>query len=88
MAKSNISPFQNDLLGMNFSWNEEELKLYENSSNPLMSAITIFLSITTLILAFIVQKAFYQFMKRLPDRIINSVIYPHMVLFLITIMLP
>ena len=68
-----------DLLAMNISWLSEDLELYENHSDPVASSIFTTARLITLIMAIIVQRAFYKLMKRLPGRAINELIYPNMV---------
>ena len=68
-----------DLLAMNISWLSEDLELYENHSDPVASSIFTTARLITLIMAIIVQRAFYKLMKRLPGRAINELLYPNMV---------
>ena len=69
-----------DVLAMNISWLSEDLELYENHSDPVASSIFTTARLITLIMAIIVQRAFYKLMKRLPGRAINEMIYPNMVI--------
>ena len=68
-----------DLLAMNISWLPEDLELYENHSDPVASWIFTTARVITLIMAILVQRAFYKLMKRLPGRAVNALIYPNMV---------
>ena len=68
-----------DILAMNISWSPEDLELYENHSNLFASCIFTTARVITLIMAIIVQRAFYKLMKRLPGRAINELLYPNMV---------
>ena len=68
-----------DFLDMNLSWLPEDLELYENHSDPVASCIFTTARLITLIMAMIVQRAFYKLMKRLPGRAVNELIYPNMV---------
>ena len=68
-----------DVLAMNISWLPEDLELYENHSDPFASCIFTTARVITLIMAMIVQRAFYKLMKRLPGRAVNELIYPNMV---------
>ena len=68
-----------DVLAMNISWLPEDLELYENHSDPVASWIFTTARVITLIMAILVQRAFYKLMKRLPGRAVNALIYPNMV---------
>ena len=70
-----------DVLAMNISWLPEDLELYENHSDPVASWIFTTARVITLIMAILVQRAFYKLMKRLPGRAINEMIYPNMVIY-------
>ena len=68
-----------DLMGMDVTWSIEDLKLYDHHIG--VGEATIFTISKTIVLAMgiIAQKTFYKMMKRLPGRVINQILYPHMV---------
>ena len=70
---------QTDLMAMDVTWSLEELELYDNRIG--LGEATIFTISKTIVLAMgiIAQKTFYKMMKRLPGRVINQILYPHMV---------
>ena len=70
---------QTDLMAMDVTWSLEDLKLYDNRIG--VGEATIFTISKTIVLAMgiIAQKTFYKMMKRLPGRVINQILYPHMV---------
>ena len=68
-----------DLLFMNVSWASGDLHLYENQSGFGVSIIYTTINILILLMAFIVHKAVYKLLARLPNRAINQIIYPSMV---------
>ena len=68
-----------DLLFMNVSWKNGDLKLYENQSGFAASVIFSVINSVILLMAFIVHKAVYKLLARLPNRAINQMIYPSMV---------
>jgi len=70
---------QVDLLNMNVTWIHKDLELYDNRFG-FMEA-TIFSTVNTIMFAMgvIAQRTFYKMMKRLPGRVINHILYPHMV---------
>ena len=73
-----------DLLAMNVSWLAEDLELYENQFLGFVESFSFTVArLVTLIMAFIVHRAFYKLMKRHPDRAVNQIIYPHMVRYLL-----
>ena len=74
---------QSDLLARNVSWFLEDLKLYDNQSGLLESIGFTVARLVTLIMAFIVHRAFYKLMKRHPGRAVNQIIYPHMVRYIL-----
>ena len=64
---------------LDLSWSLQELHLYDNQSNPFMaSAFTVIAGIT-LVLGGIVHRAIFKLLSRLPNRPINSIIYPTLV---------
>ena len=76
----NQSLIRVDHLGMNVSWEPEDLELYENGqSGFFMSLGFTLLRAFTFFMAVIVHRAFYKLMKRLPGRAVNQIIYPYMV---------
>ena len=68
-----------DFLDMNVSWLPEDLELIKYHSNIFTSSVFTIARVITLGMAFIVHRAFYKLMKRLPERAVNSIIYPNMV---------
>ena len=68
-----------DCLGMNVSWVSEDLELYENQSSLETALVLIGFCTITQVLGIIVQRSCFRLLKRLPDRAINSIIYPNMV---------
>ena len=70
---------QNDLMSMNVTWSNKDLEVFTNKVGIVDATILTMVEITVLGMAVIAQKTFYQMMKRLPDRAINQVLYPHMV---------
>ena len=68
-----------DLLFMNVSWTSGDLHLYENQSGFAVSIIYTVINSLILLMAFIVHKAVYKLLTRLPDRAINHIIKPSMV---------
>ena len=70
---------QIDLKSMNVTWFNKDLEVFTNKVGIVDATILTMVEITVLGMAVIAQKTFYQMMKRLPDRAINQVLYPHMV---------
>ena len=70
---------QIDLMSMNVSWFNKDLEVFTNKVGIVDATILTMVEIIVLGMAVIAQKTFYQMMKRLPDRVINQVLYPHMV---------
>ena len=70
---------QNDLMSMNVTWFNKDLEVFTNKVGIVDATILTMVEITVLGMAVIAQRTFYQMMKRLPDRVINQVLYPHMV---------
>ena len=68
-----------DLLTMNVSWTSDDLELFENEFDFLVSMVCTMGRFTTFVMAIVVHRAFYRLMKRLPGRAVNKVIYPYMV---------
>ena len=70
---------QTDLMAMDVTWSLEDLELYDHSIG--VGEATIFTISKTIVLAMgmIAQKTFYKMMERLPGRIINQILYLHMV---------
>ena len=76
---SNKTCLHGDLLFMNVSWTSGDLQLYENQSGFGVSVIYTVINSLILLMAFIVHKAVYKLLARLPDRAINHIIKPSMV---------
>ena len=70
---------QIDLMAMNVTWFSNNLEVYNNQVGVMEATILTIVRIITLSLAVIAQRTFYQMMKRLPGRVINQILYPHMV---------
>ena len=70
---------QIDLMSMNVTWFNKDLEVFTNKVGIVDATILTMVEITVLGMAVIAQRTFYQMMKRLPDRVINQVLYPHMV---------
>ena len=66
-------------MGMDVTWSLEDLKLYDHRIG--VGEATIFTISKTIVLAMgmIAQKTFYKMMERLPGRVINQILYLHMV---------
>ena len=76
---SNKTFLHDDLLFMNVSWASGNLQLYENQSGFAVSVIFTIINGVILLMTFIVHKAVYKLLARLPDRAINHIIKPSMV---------
>ena len=76
---SNKTFLYGDLLFMNVSWASGDLHLYENQSGFAVAIIYTAINSLILLMAFIVHKAVYKLLARLPDRAINHIIKPSMV---------
>ena len=75
---------QTDLMAMNVTWSDEDLKLYKNLKNLMgVEEATIFTIAKVVIfaMAIVAHRTFYKMMKRLPGRAINNILYSHMVRF-------
>ena len=70
---------QIDLLAMNVTWFPKDFEVYDNQVGIVEATILTFVKIITLGMAVIAQRTFYKMMKRLPGRVINHILYPHMV---------
>ena len=68
-----------DLFAMDVSWTPEDLELFENEFDFLVSMVCTIARFITFATAIVVHRAFYRLMKRLPGRAVNQVIYPYMV---------
>ena len=70
---------QTDLMGMDVTWSLEDLELYDHRIG--VGEATIFTISKTIVLAMgmMAQKTFYKMMERLPGRVINQILYLHMV---------
>ena len=82
-----MKKIQSDLLAVNVSWFLEDLELYDNQYGFPESVSFTVARLVTLIMAFIVHRAFYELMKRHPDRAVNQIIYPHMVRYLLLLLI-
>ena len=78
MLKNSLLKFDQS---KNVSWLPKDLEVYDNQYEGLnlLKMLFTFARCFTLVIAIIVHRAFYRFMKRLQDRPINQMIYPHMV---------
>ena len=70
---------QIDLMSMNVTWFPEDLEVFDNQVAIVEASISTMIKTITLVIAVIAQRAFYKMMNRLPERAINSILYPHMV---------
>ena len=70
---------QTDLMAMDVTWSLEDLELYDNRIGVGEAAIFTISKTIALAMGIIAQKTFYKMMKRLPGRVINLILYPHMV---------
>jgi hypothetical protein len=70
---------QNDLLSVNVTWFPKDLEVYNSQVGVVEATILTIVVIIVLGMAVIAQGTFYQMMKRLPERQINHILYPHMV---------
>ena len=61
------------------SWKIEDLKLYDQQSNPILATIFTMIAGVTLVLGAIVHRAIFKLLKRIPQRPINAIIYPNLV---------
>ena len=62
-----------------FSWASGDLQLYGNQSGFAASIIFTIVNSVIVLMTFIVHKAVYKLLARLPNRAINQIIYPSMV---------
>ena len=76
---SNKTFLHDDLLLMDVSWASGDLQLYDNQSGFGVSVVFSVINCVILLMAFIVHKAVYKLLARLPHRAINQIIYPSMV---------
>ena len=68
-----------DLMAMNVTWSDEDLKLYENRLGFEEATIFTIAKIVIFAMAVVAHRTFYKMMKRLPGRAINEILYSHMV---------
>ena len=61
------------------SWASGDLQIYDNQSGFVASVIFTIVNIAIALMTFIVHKAVYKLLAKLPDRAINQIIYPSMV---------
>ena len=64
---------------LDLSWSLQELHLYDNQSNPFVASAFTVIAGLTLVLGGIVHRAIFKLLNRLPNRPINSIIYPTLV---------
>ena len=76
---SNKTFLHDDLLLKDVSWASKDLQLYDNQSGFEVSVVFSAINSVILLMAFIVHKAVYKLLARLPNRAINQIIYPSMV---------
>ena len=62
-----------------FSWASGDLQIYDNQSGFVASIIFTIVNSVTVLMTFVVHKAVYKLLAKLPDRAINRIIYPSMV---------
>ena len=62
-----------------FSWASGDLQIYDNQSGFIASIIFTIVNSVIVLMTFVVHKAVYKLLAKLPDRAINSIIYPSMV---------
>ena len=70
---------QADLMAMNVTWSDEDLEFYDNRFGVVKATIFTIANTVMLAMGVIAQKTFYKMMKRLPGRVINQILYQHMV---------
>ena len=70
---------QIDLMSMNVTWFPNDLEVYKYQVGVVEATILTIVKIIVLGMAVIAQITFYRMMKRLPGRVINHILYPHMV---------
>ena len=61
------------------SWASGDLQIYDNQSGFASSVIFTIVNSVIALMTFIVHKAVYKLLAKLPDRSINQIIYPSMV---------
>ena len=64
---------------LDLSWYLQDLHLYDNQSNPFVASVFTVIAGLTLVLGGIVHRAIFKLLNRLPNRPINSIIYPTLV---------
>ena len=74
-----MNKIQVDLLALNVSWFPGDLVRYDYQYGFNESFIFTVARLVIMIMAIIVHRAFYKFMKRLSGRAVNQIIYPFMV---------
>ena len=70
---------QIEVMDMNVTWFPKDLDVYDDEVGVVEATILTIVKIITLGMAVIAQRTFYRMMKRLPGRVINHILYPHMV---------
>ena len=68
-----------DLMAMNVTWSDEDLKLYQNRLGFKEATTFTIAKIVIFAMAIVAQRTFYKMMKRLLGRAINQILYSHMV---------
>ena len=66
-------------MGMDVTWSIEDLKLYDHHIGIWEATIFTISKTIVLTMGMIAQKTFYKMMERLPGRVINQILYLHMV---------
>ena len=66
-------------LSDDLSWASGDLQIYDNQSGFVASIIFTIVNSVIVLMTFIVHKAVYKILAKLPDRAINRIIYPSMV---------
>ena len=66
---------------LDLSWSTHDLKLYDNQSNSVVASVFTVIAGFTLVLGAIVHRGIFKLLKRLPQRPINTIIYPTLVIF-------
>ena len=64
---------------LDLSWSLKDLHLYDNQSNPFVASVFTISAGLTFVLGGIVHRAIFKLLNRLPNRPINSILYPTLV---------
>ena len=70
---------QTDLMRMDVTWSLEDLELYDYRIGVVEATIFTICKTIVLAMGMIAQRTFYKMMERLPGRVINQILYLHMV---------